>query len=384
MVPRVLLKICLCAVSLFLAFVICETYLVLTDYQKQPFPKNIYPEIGDIKRYKKFSFVRFDKDLLYIPRENWGSFDDIEGFDEYGFRLNKDHSLNELHQNIIVMIGDSFTYGDHVRNENAYPAITERILKQKGYDVIVHNAGVSGYGSDQEYFYLINKVLKKVSPKIVVWNLHMSDFYDNISPLIYKLENGILKRKSTFSDYSVVKSILDVSFLPMWIRQSSLYNFIFASLKTLQEKDAHDGADEFAKVQQKKLEVQIENLVSLGREEGFELLLILSPPQFLFLSQKDVSNRGNYEVLLEILEKYPNSLVAGEKFEELFVEKNLQVISSHDERVLGISSAEAINENLYLTSERDINPGLGWKHLNEYGNFAFANIVAAELEKYLK
>ena len=44
----------------------------------------------------------------------------------------------------IVAFGDSNTAGFRLFNENAYPAILERTLRAKGYDVRVLNSGVSG------------------------------------------------------------------------------------------------------------------------------------------------------------------------------------------------------------------------------------------------
>jgi len=44
----------------------------------------------------------------------------------------------------IVAFGDSATAGYLVTRENSYPAQLQRLLRRKGYDVVVENAGVNG------------------------------------------------------------------------------------------------------------------------------------------------------------------------------------------------------------------------------------------------
>lgn len=44
----------------------------------------------------------------------------------------------------IIMLGDSLTEGYGLDREQAFPALTEELLQDKGYDVKIVNAGVSG------------------------------------------------------------------------------------------------------------------------------------------------------------------------------------------------------------------------------------------------
>ncbi len=53
-------------------------------------------------------------------------------------------ALNAQAATRIVAYGDSGVYGKGVARSEAYPAQLERMLKQKGYDVTVTNAGVNG------------------------------------------------------------------------------------------------------------------------------------------------------------------------------------------------------------------------------------------------
>ena len=49
-----------------------------------------------------------------------------------------------LSQARIVAIGTSFTNGHGVSRDQSYPAVLERLLKSKGYNVVVDNDGVDG------------------------------------------------------------------------------------------------------------------------------------------------------------------------------------------------------------------------------------------------
>jgi acyl-CoA thioesterase-1 len=69
----------------------------------------------------------------------------------------------------IVAIGASNTSGYAVGAGNAYPAILERLLKAKGYDVSVVNAGVTGETSGRT----LNRVDSAITPgtKIVIYEV---------------------------------------------------------------------------------------------------------------------------------------------------------------------------------------------------------------------
>lgn len=49
----------------------------------------------------------------------------------------------------IVFLGDSFTFGEGVRNEDIYPEVTARILRKGGRSIDACNLGVGGYNTSQ-------------------------------------------------------------------------------------------------------------------------------------------------------------------------------------------------------------------------------------------
>ena len=73
----------------------------------------------------------------------------------------------------IIMIGDSYTYGLGVRDEETSSTQLEQLL-----DAEVVNAGVNGYGTDQSLL-MWELEGKKVAPQVVVLGYYVDDFHRN-------------------------------------------------------------------------------------------------------------------------------------------------------------------------------------------------------------
>ncbi len=65
----------------------------------------------------------------------------------------------------ILAVGDSFTFGDGVRDKETWPSALERKLKRP-----VLNAGVYGYGVDQS-FLRASKLIREFHPRTVIFSL---------------------------------------------------------------------------------------------------------------------------------------------------------------------------------------------------------------------
>jgi hypothetical protein len=76
---------------------------------------------------------------------------------------------------VVLFIGDSFTWGFNVEAEERF---TE-LLRERFPGHTIVNAGVAGYGTDQE-FLLLRRIWDAVQPRIVVLEVHLSDRRDNI------------------------------------------------------------------------------------------------------------------------------------------------------------------------------------------------------------
>jgi hypothetical protein len=72
---------------------------------------------------------------------------------------------------VVLAIGDSFTFGDQVSNDQTWPAI----LEDTG-DVTVINGGVFGYGLDQSYLRMLT-LADQYQPDIIVFSFIPDDIY---------------------------------------------------------------------------------------------------------------------------------------------------------------------------------------------------------------
>lgn len=75
----------------------------------------------------------------------------------------------------VLVMGDSYTFGYAVAEEEAYPQVAERLLQERGHpDIEVVNAGVPDYNSRQER-QLLERLLPIYEPDIVVLGYVMND-----------------------------------------------------------------------------------------------------------------------------------------------------------------------------------------------------------------
>lgn len=99
-----------------------------------------------------------------------------EGLRDYEHKKEKDKNIFR-----ILILGDSFTFGTGVNMEETYPKVLESMLNRhivnedKKYEII--NAGVPGYGTEQEYLYL-EDLGKHYRPDLVIIGLTNNDIND--------------------------------------------------------------------------------------------------------------------------------------------------------------------------------------------------------------
>src|SRR2546421_8165235 len=81
----------------------------------------------------------------------------------------------------ILFVGDSFVWGNDVEAEERFTNLLRKALP--GHEIV--NAGVSGYGTDQEYLWL-KRLWDRIEPAVVVLMFTVvNDRWDNISNVRY-------------------------------------------------------------------------------------------------------------------------------------------------------------------------------------------------------
>ncbi len=94
----------------------------------------------------------------------------------------------------VLVLGDSYTWGYGVANDEIYTEVLERSLAARGQVVQVINSGVSGWGTDQEYLFLEAEGMA-YQPDVVVLALFLiNDPENNANSVQYGLS------KPLFSD----------------------------------------------------------------------------------------------------------------------------------------------------------------------------------------
>lgn len=90
----------------------------------------------------------------------------------------------------IVCIGDSFTFGQGVGDDEAFPAQLEQLLDARfpAADVQVLNAGVPGYGTVDELRYLESRIERLDPDLVIVQFLSVNDFHNNGAPALGRVE----------------------------------------------------------------------------------------------------------------------------------------------------------------------------------------------------
>src|SRR3990172_1529973 len=105
-----------------------------------------------------------------------------------GFR-NRREFVND---NLCLFIGDSFTFGSGVDEEEHYSSIFSRLVNWDAPTMNVCNAGVPGYSTVNEYLALQEMIRKGLKIRRIILGVDISDFNENPLYPIYDVLDGRL------------------------------------------------------------------------------------------------------------------------------------------------------------------------------------------------
>ncbi|MBI1883166.1 MAG: SGNH/GDSL hydrolase family protein [Chlamydiae bacterium] len=146
-----------------------------------------------------------------VDKENIPIRSNSEGFWDKDFVLEK--PSGELR---VVFLGDSFTWGYGVQEEERFSSILAR--KHPEWDIL--NFGMPGYGTDQAYL-VWKMIAARYRPDIVVLTIYKNDFFDNVSVV----NDGRQKPYFEFGKNEVL-TLKNVPVNPETLWQNSIYNQI--------------------------------------------------------------------------------------------------------------------------------------------------------------
>lgn len=150
--------------------------------------------------------VKFDKDLLYAPKDGECNFDNPEFNTILNFNngirvnsLNKDYNFDDQ---FITIIGDSISMGWGVNDEQTFSSLLEKKINKN-----VINMGVSSYGTVREIKKLVSSKYYNQSDLILI-QYHHNDIYEN-ELLDFKKEYSFEEfRTKTDKDLNNQKKVL--------------------------------------------------------------------------------------------------------------------------------------------------------------------------------
>jgi len=160
-------------------------------------------KVYDVLKFTSMNIglTKFDDRLGYVPREGFDAVINKPDFGWSDVKLtigNDGFRLNNLgmapHATDVLVVGDSFTFGDQVSNSETWPACLERKL-DRGVD----NGGVPGYGAAQSLLRASLELSKKHYSYLVFSIMVGDDFErDRLSyrsgfakPALVQTNNGI-------------------------------------------------------------------------------------------------------------------------------------------------------------------------------------------------
>jgi len=195
----------------------------------------------------------------------------------------------------ILTIGDSFTYGPYVNNQDTWQAVLEKKLKDKFPDkkIQVLNAGVAGYTITDEFEYLKEKGVK-TKPNLVILGIYANDIND-LKPEkreIYARKKQKKKTKSfLFNFISLAKNTAIFNFLEK-------ERVLLLTAKSVQSKNVH--AEQTEQNSLKKYISYLDEFINYTKKNNLRFLVILFPE----ISQ--LKNNKNYfqdEITKDLKEK---------------------------------------------------------------------------------
>lgn len=223
-------------VNIFIIFLISFLLILLLEI----ILRNFHPQKYIVYQKDSPRFFELDNELGWKNAINTeGYFISTLGDTRTYTKINQNGLRDENYsyervQNIsrILVLGDSFVFGYGVNQKEVFTEIIERKLK----NLEVINAGVPGYGPDQELIWLQKEGLK-YKPDLIILVISPNDFNDivwdrgywNISKPRFIIKNNtlFLTNRTNLKVIERKYSVLDNFFIYEFLRMKYFFTFEF-------------------------------------------------------------------------------------------------------------------------------------------------------------
>ncbi|MBF0312108.1 MAG: hypothetical protein HQK52_01760 [Oligoflexia bacterium] len=217
-------KIKIFVVNLFCIFLLFSILEMVSRSTSQVYQGNLFSWVNFFKEFRNAYPSEFNKELGWIPKKGLWFSNIFWNIDvtilEGGFRSNFPGRNYEIRsdRDQIVAVGDSFTFGGEVSDDQTWPAFLEKII---GMDVV--NAGVSVYGIDQIYL-RSKKILKefKRPPKLMIVSFINDNIRRSELRVIYGKNKPFFEKDKSSEEFT----LRDEHVFPMEGKQSRLQSIL--------------------------------------------------------------------------------------------------------------------------------------------------------------
>jgi HEAT repeat protein/lysophospholipase L1-like esterase len=169
-------------------------------------------------------------------------------FNHEGLR-DREHALHKLagvHR--VMCLGDSTTYGQHLRPAEAYPQVLERLVEEQGGGVEVFNVALSGWSARQQLI-AYRRICRKYRPDQVLLGICLNDVGDmqnNLSrpPALlteFHRRSALVRRVVGARDREI-RDVLDLFETPLSTKVRRGYSRLFGDIRLLRDEARADGA----------------------------------------------------------------------------------------------------------------------------------------------
>jgi len=171
--------------------------------------------------YPRYKFIPEYGFGLYpnrrIVHSQPGNFEFHYTVNEFGYRGDPLPLADRYNTRNIVVLGDSFSFGQGVKDDEPFAAVLDEMLGD-GYAVV--NLGSPGWGLTQEIrrYYDLGV---RYQPEVVILQYCWNDPEDNFNHRVTVVNEGEFEFRNSSTSTSWAKKYLSGS----WIQKSQLYNF---------------------------------------------------------------------------------------------------------------------------------------------------------------
>jgi len=187
---------------------------------------------------------------------------------------------------LVLAIGDSFTQGFPVSDRDAYPAALQRLLARHGVAADVRNAGMGDSGPDQQLRLLAGRLLPRLRPTVVVWQLFANDVGDNVTRAVYDLDGDRLVPLPADRHWLAVRQrVFAWTPLPRRVkRESRVYQLVLRAVERAWRPPPRDDATAWSLA---KIARELDAFDRLADGHGFTGYVMVVPPQAAALAEGD-------------------------------------------------------------------------------------------------